>query len=76
LGPVTLGQGSRYALGVLIVTTAGTPNFTGQSALHADEINESPRTAGVASTFTDLPNTVAAASIAGTTSHIYGVLVA
>ena len=76
LGSVTLAQGARYAIGILIVTGGTTPNFTGQSALHADEINEAPRTAGVASSFTDLPSSVAAGSIAGTTSHVYGVLVA
>jgi hypothetical protein len=65
-------KGKRYAIGVLVVTAAAVPTFTGQNAIPAGEAAMSPRiTAYTAQT--DLPNTITAGSLTNGASRIYYV---
>lgn len=66
--------GTRYALGILVVTGATAPQMTGQSvsasALLSGQTNKRRKTAALTGQ-TDLPSTASAASYVASASHIY-----
>lgn len=70
----TITAGSRYAIGVLVVTAAAAPTIYGVNALLAAEMAVAPRLAGSVSGQTDLPATVTAAGIGSSGSMPYAVL--
>lgn len=72
--PSATVAGSRYALGVLVVTTATAPQLAGFSALPASELAVAPRVTGSLSGQTDLPSSIAAASVGTSGGAVYGVL--
>lgn len=63
--------GARYALGVLVVSGAATPTISGHSALSATQCSLAPRLGGVVTGQTDLPASVANASVATSRELMY-----
>ena len=72
---VPLVAGSRYALGVLVVTASTAPVTFGVSATIPSEASMAPRLAAFLNSQADLPGTVANASLQASASIIYGVVV-
>jgi len=74
--PYVMIAGQRYALGILIVTTAATPTLCGYTyATSMDEEGAmTPRLTGRLNTQTDLPVAFADASLATTINRYYGVI--
>ena len=74
--PYVMIAGQRYALGILIVTTAATPTLCGYT--YATSMDEegvmTPRLTGRLNTQTDLPVAFADASLATTINRYYGVI--
>jgi hypothetical protein len=68
-------RGQRYAVGVLIVGSSTAPQFCGQGVLPPTEAVVAPRLAGLSISHTDLPATVAAASVSDGGLSIYTALV-
>lgn len=67
--------GQRYALGVLVVSAAAMPTYTGTTVTSPTEQAISPMFCGVIGGQADLPlGPVAAAGISATTGRIYGVI--
>lgn len=64
----------RYAVGTLVVGATTAPNLMGQSQLLAAEAAQPPRLCGSVSGQTDLPSTVAFASVSDTTIQVYAAL--
>lgn len=72
---VTVSAGIRYALATLIVTAAAVPNYYGTANMPAVEASKSPRKSASFAGQTDLPASIASASLAVSGSATYGVLV-
>jgi hypothetical protein len=70
---VAINAGSRYAVGVLVVTGAAAPTIIGQSSSSAfgSEMGENPRMAGSVSGQSDLPESVIAASVSNNYQVMY-----
>jgi len=68
--------GQRYALGILVVTTAATPTIVGYTyATSMDEEGAvAPRLTGRLNTQTDLPVLFTDASLSLTINRYYGVI--
>lgn len=65
--------GSRYALGVLVVTGATAPTLGGMLGT-ASEMGLSPRMCGSIAAQADLPASFAATAVADNTGRLYGVI--
>lgn len=63
--------GDRLALGILVISGAALPTFAGGGAPGSSETAVGPRSAGQVSGLSDLPSTVANASISANNAHIY-----
>lgn len=64
-------EGSRYAIGLLIVTAAATPTFYGNLNIPGAISFAEPKISALVSAQTDLPGTVAAGSLASTSGPYY-----
>ncbi|XTP37072.1 hypothetical protein ACORG1_13020 [Mycobacterium sp. TJFP1] len=73
--PFSKVAGTRYAVGVLVVTGGTAPTLTGQSALHTGEGDQAPKLFSTVLSQTDLPASVSAGSI-GATGHRHYVVLA
>lgn len=71
----TKSAGQRYAFGLLVVTAAAAPTIVGALIPGSTEGGVAPRLNANVAAQADLPATVAAGSLAGTTGIIYGVVV-
>lgn len=71
----TKTAGVRYAVGILVVTATTLPQFTGQTALNTTEATSAPRLTAAVSGQSDLPSSVANASLAGSGSRIYAAMI-
>lgn len=73
---VALVRGTRYAIGLLIVSTAALPTLAGMgSTVPATEHDLAPRLTGVSPAgLTDLPATIAAGSIGSSGNRMYAVV--
>jgi hypothetical protein len=67
--------GSRYAIGVLVVTAATAPTLTGSSMLTGGETGQAPRLSGAVTGQTDLPASITAGTVADNPATVYGVAV-
>lgn len=74
LASLGLVAGVRYASGLLVVTAGTAPTFTGQASLNSTEAATANRLSGAVTGLTDLPSTVANASIIGSGSRHYTVI--
>lgn len=72
--PVSVVQNQRYALGILVVTSATIPNFLGYNGQSASEMNVAPRLCGALGSQADLPASYADASLTTTAQMFYGVV--
>ena len=74
--PYVMIVGQRYALGILVVTTAATPTIVGYTyATSMDEEGAvAPRLTGRLNTQTDLPVSFTDASLSLTINRYYGVI--
>lgn len=68
-----LEKGKRYAIGILYVGTT-TPTFYGMGSLLSAESFEEPKMNAQVSGLSDLPSTIANASMAALTSGIYSAI--
>lgn len=69
---VAITQGSRYAIGILVVTAATMPFFYGNPAVVISEALVAPFMAAQVGSQTDLPTpSISAGSLAASTSMIY-----
>lgn len=59
----TKKKGTRYAVGVLIVTSVTAPTLIGHNQLTSTEAGKAPRLGGLVSSQSDLPSTVSVGSI-------------
>lgn len=70
--PVVLTAGTRYAMGLLVVTSAATPTFWGMTNQVTTEFRyATPRLCGAAFSLTDIPSTVSPLSIGNSVTEIY-----
>ena len=67
--------GTRYAVGVLVVTGATAPTIQGQILSIADELAQAPRLCGGRSGQSDLPSSITAGNVDGTTHQCYVAMV-
>lgn len=67
-------RGARYAVGILVVSATTVPTIFGQSVGPGSEYSYPPRITGQVSGLSDLPDTVAAASVGATSVRFYSVL--
>lgn len=70
----TLKAGQRYAVGILIVSTATLPTFYGAAIILADILNSNPRLSGAVTGLSDLPSSVAGGSVSSLNTQIYSQL--
>lgn len=66
--------GQRYALGILVVTAATAPTFTGSNVINATECGTDPRISATQSGQADLGNSYTNASLGNNSAHIYSVV--
>ncbi len=59
----TKQRGTRYAVGILVVTSATAPTFLGHNSLTSAEAGKAPRLGGLVSAQSDLPSSVSVGSI-------------
>jgi len=71
--PFTKYKGTRYAVGLLVVTAVATPTMVGNNGAPASEVFQAPHMAAY-SAQTDLPATITDASLTSGASIIYFVL--
>ena len=67
--------GTRYAVGVLVVTGATAPTVQGQAVGLGDELAQAPRLCGGRSGQSDLPSSITAGNVDGTTHQCYVAMV-
>lgn len=69
-------RGNRYAIGILIVTSAATPTFCGLTTWGSNvtEVAIAPRLCGLVTGLSDLPASIAQGSIFDATAMLYTVL--
>lgn len=67
--------GTRYAVGVLVVTGATAPTIQGQLLSLGDELGQAPRLAGARAGQSDLPSSITAGNVADTTHQCYVAMV-
>jgi hypothetical protein len=72
----TVQAGRRYAIGILCVTGATAPTFTGASVAVSATMARTPRLTGAVTSQADLPTSVATGSIVASGSAFYAALVA
>jgi hypothetical protein len=66
--------GTRYAIGILVTSGVAVPALPGANALIASEFAQTPRISGTVTGQTDLPTSVAAASITDSTARCYAAV--
>jgi hypothetical protein len=71
--PFTKYKGTRYAIGVLVVTAFALPNFCGQNSIPSAETSKAPRITGY-SAQSDIVASITDASLTAGASRIYFAL--
>ena len=67
----TKKRGTRYAVGVLVVTSATAPTLLGQNTIVSATAGRAPRLAGLVGSQSDLPSTVSVGSITDQGNQAY-----
>lgn len=72
--PFVIEAGARYALGILVVSAFAMPTFKSTSAVASSEALMDPKLCASVTGLSDLPSTIAAGSLLGTSLMLYAVV--